>query len=338
VIPGLSHNAAAGMDGAPFDAQSYASALLNILDDAGEERAVLQNAQQAVLNILEDSVDEAGRLADTQRAVLNILDDFEVEKAKVERSNLNLRQEVAARELAVEALRRSNVAAEAANRELEAFSYSVAHDLRAPLRSIDGFSHALLEDYGDKLDEDGKTHLRYVREAAQHMAQLITDLLSLSRVTRADFQRASLDLAALSRKTLAILARNHPARAVEAVMPAQLEVFGDVRLLEIAVENLLSNAWKFTSKAEGARIEIGQLVQTGKPVYFIRDNGAGFDMAHAGKLFAVFQRLHAPSEFEGVGIGLATVERIIHRHGGRIWAEGEVGKGATFYFTIEEES
>jgi len=239
---------------------------------------------------------------------------------------------------AEEALRLAHAMAEAANRELEAFSYSVAHDLRAPLRSIDGFSQALLEDYAEKLDDTGRTHLNFVRESAQHMARLIDDLLSLARVSRADLHRTRFDLADVARTVFARLQRNQPDRRVELTVPAGIAVFADARFLAIVMENLLGNAWKFTGKQVGAQIELGETSRDGRIVYFIRDNGAGFDMAYAEKLFAVFQRLHRPSEFEGAGVGLATVQRIVARHGGRVWADGKVGRGATFYFTLQEDA
>ncbi|MBI2388158.1 MAG: PAS domain S-box protein [Deltaproteobacteria bacterium] len=225
-------------------------------------------------------------------------------------------------------------ATEAANAELEAFSYSVAHDLRAPLRSIDGFSQALLEDYAGVLDDEGSKYLRYVREAAQLMAQLIDDLLNLSRVTRAELVRERVDLSALASSMLARLASTYPGRDVEAIVEDGLMVEGDPRLLAVALDNLLGNAWKFTSKRARARIELGAVTRDGAPTFFVRDNGAGFDMTYANKLFGVFQRLHSMTEFEGTGVGLATVQRIIRRHGGRVWAEGEVGVGATLYFTL----
>lgn len=233
-----------------------------------------------------------------------------------------------------ESLQRAKAAAEAANRELEAFSYSVAHDLRAPLRGIDGFSQALLEDCADKLDSEGKLHLRYVRESAQQMAHLIDDLLNLSRVTRGDLSYRQVDLTALVHGTVARLRRTAPDRQVELVVADGVTAEGDTRLLSIVIENLLGNAWKFTGKCAQARIEFGGIAKDGQPVYFVRDNGAGFDMAYAAKLFGVFQRLHSPVEFEGTGIGLATVRRIVGRHGGRVWAEGEIGRGAVFYFTL----
>jgi PAS domain S-box-containing protein len=235
-----------------------------------------------------------------------------------------------------EALVSAKEAADAANRELESFSYSVAHDLRAPLRSIDGFSQALLEDCADKLDEDGRKYLRFVRESAQLMAQLIDDMLTLSRVTRQDLDRNAVDLSALARATYARLERSDPGRSVEVVIQEGLVDQGDARLLAVVFDNLLGNAWKFTSKRTGARIEFGATSKDGAPAYFVRDNGAGFDMSYASKLFGVFQRLHAAHDFEGTGVGLATVQRIVHRHGGRVWAEGKVDAGATFHFNLGE--
>jgi PAS domain S-box-containing protein len=224
---------------------------------------------------------------------------------------------------------------QAANRELETFSYSVSHDLRAPLRSIDGFSQALLEDYGNTLDAQGQDYLQRIRGAAQRMAELIDALLGLSRVTRAELSREPVDLTAMAHTIAADLQRSEPNREVEFVIADGLTASGDVRLLRVALENLLGNAWKFSAKQPQARVEVGSLTQPdGALAFFVRDNGAGFDMAYADKLFGAFQRLHRMNEFPGTGIGLATVQRIIHRHGGRIWAEGEVAQGASFYFTL----
>jgi len=223
---------------------------------------------------------------------------------------------------------------EVANRELEAFCYSVSHDLRAPLRSIAGFSQALVEDCSDSLPPEGKQSLDLVLEATREMDQLIDDLLSLSRLSRGDMVRRPVDLSALAREIAAELKRREPNRAVEWVIAPSLPARVDGRLLRIALENLLSNAWKFTGKREHARIELGLDRRADGPVYFVRDNGAGFDMNYAGKLFQAFQRLHAVAEFPGHGIGLATVQRIIHRHGGRVWAEGGVDNGATVYFSL----
>jgi light-regulated signal transduction histidine kinase (bacteriophytochrome) len=222
-----------------------------------------------------------------------------------------------------------------ANKELEAFCSSVSHDLRAPLRAIDGFSDALLKDYYDKLDEQGQRHLQRVRNAAQRMAELIDDLLSLSRVTRTEMRREEVNLTAVAREVVTELQQLDPGRNVEVIIAEGLVAHGDARLLRQVLENLLSNAWKYTSKQPAARIVMGTCEGgNGKPAFFVQDNGAGFDMAYVGKLFGVFQRLHSASDFPGTGVGLATVQRIIHRHGGEVWAEGSVGQGATFYFTV----
>ena len=227
---------------------------------------------------------------------------------------------------------------EATNRELEAFSYSVSHDLRAPLRSIDGFSQILVEDYADEIDEEGRDYLGRVRSASQRMGMLIDDILGLSRVTRGSMERKRLDLGALAEEVAEELREARPERKVEFSARKGLEVWGDPTLLRVALVNLIGNAWKFTAKNPEARVEFGLsegLSHRGRvPVYYVRDNGAGFDQAYAGKLFGAFQRLHGADEFEGTGIGLATVQRVVHRHGGRIWAEGEEGRGATFYFTL----
>ncbi len=222
-----------------------------------------------------------------------------------------------------------------ANKELEAFSYSVSHDLRAPLRSIDGFSQALLEDYSGSIDAQGQNYLQRVRAASQRMAQLIDDMLNLSRVSRGEMRREQIDLSRMAREVLEQLQREEPERTVEIIIADNVNARGDERLLRIALENLLGNAWKFTSKQRSARIEFNvREGDAGEDVFFVRDDGAGFDMAYSDKLFGAFQRLHSVSEFEGTGIGLATVQRIIHRHGGRIRAESEVDRGATFYFTL----
>jgi PAS domain S-box-containing protein len=233
---------------------------------------------------------------------------------------------------------------EATNRELEAFAYSVSHDLRAPLRSIDGFSLAILEDYGDRLDAIGQDYLQRVRVATQRMDQLINDLLTLSRLTRGTLTYEPVNLSHLAEEVFIELHATEPDRHVSFCPEPQVIVQGDARLLRIALENLLDNAWKFTREQTDAKITFGTMpannigpdetLEGDQPVYFIRDNGAGFDIAYADKLFGAFQRLHTEDEFEGTGIGLATVQRIIHRHGGRIWAEGEVDQGATFYFTL----
>lgn len=235
-------------------------------------------------------------------------------------------------------LGRSNAQLEAANRELEAFCYSVSHDLRAPLRGIDGFSQALLEDYSQKLDENGRQHLQRVRAAAQRMAALIDDLLELSRITRAEIQREHIDLSEMAQAVAQELLQLDPGRKAEFAIAPNLEAEGDPRLLRAVLENLLGNGWKFTSRRACARIEFGRTQANGENPFFVRDNGAGFDPAYAQRLFGAFQRLHAATEFPGTGVGLASVQRIIHRHGGRLWAEGAVNEGATFFFTLPSTS
>jgi PAS domain S-box-containing protein len=223
---------------------------------------------------------------------------------------------------------------QAVNRELEAFSYSVSHDLRAPLRHINGFSQALLEDYADELDEVGKSYLQELRGASQEMAQLIDDVLQLARVTRSDMRREVVNLSELTHVVIAELQKRDPERTVAVQIEEGLVASGDKRLLRIALSNLIGNAWKFTSKREHGELTFGKERKGAETVYLVRDNGAGFNMEYAGKLFGAFQRLHTTREFEGTGIGLATVQRIINRHGGRVWAEGAIDQGATFYFTL----
>ena len=220
------------------------------------------------------------------------------------------------------------------NKELEAFSYSVSHDLRAPLRSIDGYSRALLEDYGSQLDPTAQRYLDRVRTAAQRMGELIDDLLKLSKVGRAELQRKQVDLSDLARKVAAELQRATPGRRVKVLIADGVIADADHRLLQVVLENLLGNAWKFTATVAEAVIEFGVSQKDGVPAYFVRDNGAGFDMAHAARLFTPFQRLHPEAKFPGTGIGLATVHRIVDRHGGRVWAESAVERGATFLWTL----
>ncbi|HUJ09356.1 MAG TPA: PAS domain S-box protein [Verrucomicrobiae bacterium] len=223
---------------------------------------------------------------------------------------------------------------EVSNKELEAFSYSVSHDLRAPLRAIDGFSQSLLEEYGNKLETEARHQLERVRVGAKRMGTLIDDLLKLSRITCAEMRREQVNLSSIARQVAAELKLSEPERKVTFVIEEGMKVQGDAQLLYVVMDNLLRNSWKYTSKHPTARIEFGSLKQNGARVYFVRDDGAGFDMSHGDLLFAPFQRLHRQTEFEGTGIGLATVQRIVRRHGGRTWAEGAVEKGATFYFTL----
>ena len=261
-----------------------------------------------------------------------LADAFNVMAQRVEDAQSRLEQQVAER---TAELRQYAAQLEAANRELEAFSYSVSHDLRAPLRSIDGFSQALIEDCEHLLDERGKDHLRRVRAAAERMGHLIDDLLELSRATRSEMRREMVDLSELARRAVAELKAAQPERRVAIEIASDMVVNGDRQLLWLVMRNLLDNAWKFTSRQERAWIRVG-VTEDGERAYYVRDNGAGFDMAYANKLFGAFQRLHATSEFPGTGVGLALVQRIVQRHGGRVWAEGAVGAGATFYFTLPE--
>ena len=268
-------------------------------------------------------LNEKGNVREWVGACMDISDRKKAEKKIIE-LNTELEQRVIER---TEQL-------SAANKELEAFSYSVSHDLRAPLRSIDGFSQALLEDYQEKLDDTGKTYLDRVRRATQRMGLLIDDMLKLSRITQAEMKRESLDLSAIVRDIVEAKRKSEPDRVVDVAVQEGIMVQGDPYLMRIALENLLDNAFKFTGKGAHPQIEFGAVLRDRETACFIRDTGAGFDMAYVDKLFGAFQRLHTSDEFPGTGIGLATVQRIIHRHGGRVWAEGETGKGATFYFTL----
>ncbi len=238
------------------------------------------------------------------------------------------------RKRSAEELQRYARQLEAANRELEAFSYSVSHDLRAPLRTMDGFSQALLEDYADRLDDPGRDFLERIRSASQRMAHLIDDLLGLSQVTRSEMQFADVNLSALAEQLVGELQKTEPARQVTWTIAPGLVARADAGLVRLVLQNLLGNAWKFTAQRPQAHVEFGATSHNGRRAYFVRDDGAGFDMAYADKLFGAFQRLHRTAEYPGTGVGLATVQRIVHRHGGEVWAEGAVVRGATYYFTL----
>jgi light-regulated signal transduction histidine kinase (bacteriophytochrome) len=244
-------------------------------------------------------------------------------------------RDVTARKKAEDDLRGAKVRAEAATAELESFSYSVAHDLRAPLRAIDGFSQVLQSDYADRLDAEANDSLTRVRSAAQRMALLIDALLGLSRVSRGDFVRERVDLTLIARQIAVRLRESAPSRVVEVSVHDDMFALGDARLVSAVLANLMENAWKFTGRREIARIEVGSATLDGVRTFFVRDNGVGFKAEYAPKLFAPFQRLHGVAEFEGTGIGLATVQRVVRRHGGSVWAEGELDRGATVYFTLE---
>ncbi len=279
--------------------------------------------------------DELGALTDAFNQMLGRIAE---QKSELQRyaADLERRVEERTHELQErnESLRRNAAELLAANTELDAFAYSVSHDLRAPLRSIDGFSQILLEDYSEKLDEAGRESLQRVRAASQRMGTLIDDLLKLARVTRAEIRTEDVDLSGMAREIVADLQRTTPERQVEFDIAPGLNARGDTRLLRVALDNLLRNSWKYTAKQPAPRVEFRSADANGGRTFMVRDNGAGFDMKYADKLFGVFQRLHSAADFEGTGIGLATVRRIINRHGGRIWAEGAVDQGATFYFTL----
>ena len=243
-------------------------------------------------------------------------------------------RDITARKKVEEELRQRSSELEASNKELEAFSYSVSHDLRAPLRSMAGFSSALLEDYADNLDEQGKQYLKKIQDSSELMGQLMDGLLKLSRVTRKDLSYENVNLSDMAKMVLAELEKSEPKREVQVKIAPDIIVYGDRNLLRLAIENLLSNAWKFSSKVAEPQIEMGMVDHDGKKAYFVRDNGVGFDMIYANKLFQPFQRLHMASDFPGTGIGLATVQRVVRRHGGEIWVDAKVGEGTTFYFTL----
>ena len=271
---------------------------------------------------LSDVVEKASK----ERAWSLRLDPAPGEIGRMSHSINDLLAQMQDREIAV---RRRTLELEAANKDLESFAYSVSHDLRAPLGSIDGFTQALEMDYGDRFDDTAKEYFGWIREACRQMRELIDGLLQMARLAKHEVQRADIDLSAMARNIADSLQQSSPARAVRFEIRDGVHANGDERLLRAVLENLMANAWKFTRKRSEARIEFG----AAGDAFYVRDNGAGFDPAHAAKMFRPFQRLHSAREFEGTGIGLATVQKIVERHGGRAWAEGEVDKGATIYFT-----
>jgi signal transduction histidine kinase len=289
------------------------------------------------------SDDEVGLLADSFNGMLG---EIERRTAELEVSNRALADQIAERTRAEQRVSQLNAELEdrvaertaqleAANRELEAFSYSVSHDLRAPLRAIDGFSQALVEDFPDDVPEEARRYLARIRHGTARMGQLIEDLLNLSRLSRGTLVRTEVDVTEMARQIVEELRQHEPARQVEVSVWDRMEAQAEAPLLRAALANLIGNAWKFTSRVEHPRIEVGAMRDGARRVYFVRDNGAGFDPKFSDKLFVPFQRLHGTHEFSGTGIGLATVQRIVHRHGGRIWADAQVGRGAAFYFTLD---
>ncbi len=282
----------------------------------GERRAIHSRARLVA--------DETGRPLRVAGTIQDI-----TERKKIEEDIRNLNAELERR------VRERTAQLEAANQELEAFSYSVSHDLRSPLRALNGYSSVLLNLYQERLDETGRNYLTQIQEATNRMDHLINDMLNLSRVTRTEMEHDQVDLSQLAREIIQDLKEKEPHRVIKVVIADNLLAQGDVNLLKIVLENLLNNAWKFTARcASQALIEAGSLIESGESVFFIRDNGAGFDMLHQDKLFMPFQRLHGAEEFPGTGIGLSIVQRIIQRHHGKVWAESKPGQGATFYFTL----
>jgi hypothetical protein len=235
-------------------------------------------------------------------------------------------------------LRRRTTELEAANREHEAFSYSVSHDLRGPLASVDGFTQALTDFYSDRLDDAGKEYLKWIHDAVEQMKNLVAGLLQMSRLARSELKRTRVDLSDMAQSIAQSLQQRDLSRSVDFQIEPNLAADGDERLLHAVMENLMSNAFKYSGKKEHTIISVGTTLEAGRRTYFVRDNGAGFDSTQAARMFTPFQRLHSSSEFEGTGIGLATVKKIIERHGGAIWAESEIGQGATFYFTLGDSA
>jgi PAS domain S-box-containing protein len=271
--------------------------------------------------------DAAGKIIGVSKVARDISERKRAQE-KIRQLNAELEQRVLERTAQLEAV----------NKELEAFSYSVSHDLRAPLRAVDGFSRALLEDYGAQLPDEGRDYLQTIRSAAQKMGELIDDLLAFSRLSRLPLRKSDVDTGKLVRGVLEELSGQRQGRQVDVRIDDLAPCQADPALLKQVWVNLLSNALKFTGKREKAVVEIGCAPEKGRNVYFVRDNGTGFDMKYAGKLFGVFQRLHRAEDYEGTGIGLAIVQRVIRRHGGRVWAEAALNRGATFYFTLEGET
>jgi light-regulated signal transduction histidine kinase (bacteriophytochrome) len=292
--------------------REYFIMVFDVITERKQEKEEIRSLNE---KLKQKVAEQTRELRDSQLALLNLVDDLNQSAKSTDMVNQKL---------------------EETNKELAAFSYSVSHDLRAPLRSIDGFSLAIMEDYQSKLDDTGRNYLHKIRGAAQHMGLLIEDMLKLSRITHAEFQHESIDLSKIVQSIVETLLQSNPDKNMKITIQEGIVIKGDHNAMKIALTNILDNAWKFTGKTENAHIEFGMTLSEDKKIFFIRDNGAGFDMAYAGKLFGAFHRLHGFDEFPGTGIGLATVKRIITRHGGQIWAESEVGKGATFFFTIPE--
>lgn len=310
-------------------------AALNILEDFAQEKTQLEAAQHAVVNILDDFWEEKGRLETAQRAMLNLLEDFDAEKAKAETINERLVREVHERRRIEEEVQNVNRELVATNSDLEAFTYSVAHDLRAPLRHIDGFAKIVLQEHAAGLEPQARSYLDRIVQGSRQMGLLVDDLLKLARVGRHGLNVQVTDLQALVQDVVAEARAESTGRRVDWRISPLPAAECDRGLMRQVFVNLLSNAAKFSRPREHAVVEVGSLRQDGGTVIYVRDNGVGFNMKHADKLFGVFQRLHRAEDFEGTGIGLAIVDRIVRRHGGRVWAEAEPDKGATFFLTVK---
>jgi PAS domain S-box-containing protein len=310
---------------APGHPPDHAGAILDLLD-GDEQRQQLKETQLAVFNILEDATTDQLKAEAAVKASISILEELSAAQAEIRALNAELEVRVDQRtaELA------------AANENLEAFAYSIAHDLRSPLRALSGYSEALTEDYADRLDDTGRGYTDRIQTATERMGKLIDDLLLLAQVSRTDMNTEPVDLSAVVSAIAAELHAREPGRGVRFAIQDGVRVTADRSLIGNVLRNLVENAWKFTAKRQDASIEFGTTTTSAGDagVCYVRDNGAGFDPAFTGKLFQPFQRLHAVTEFPGTGIGLASIQRIVERHGGRVWAEGAVGQGATFYFTL----
>jgi light-regulated signal transduction histidine kinase (bacteriophytochrome) len=302
---------------------------VNIIGDGDLNYRINEEGEDELTDLARASNQMVGKLQASYTSIENLEQEM-VQRKEAEEVAHRLNSELEQR------VRERTAQHEVVNKELESFSYSISHDLRAPLRAIDGFSQALLEDYGENFDDTAKSYLDRVRKATHNMGRLIDDVLKLSRVTQLAICRETVDVSGMVTEISDKLQKSNHDREVEVVIEKGVLVNGDPHLIQIVIENLMENAWKFTSRTDNPKIELGTVINEGTMVCFIRDNGAGFDMTYGNKLFGAFQRLHSSEDFPGTGIGLATVQRVVNRHGGQVWAEAEVGKGATFYFTFCE--
>lgn len=318
----------------PSNSRAYYYAFIT---DLTERKKVEVNIQETNARLREHASEVQAAndaMQKSQMEALNLAKDADIARRQAEESNRNLLSEIAEREKTEERLRRAADELANVNRDLESFSYSISHDLRSPLGTIKGLVHFLTEDYADHLDEEGNDFLRRIDKNVGKMQQLIDDMLSLSRASKQEVKRRDVDISALVRDFSSELKMSDLQSEAEFIIQEKVHANADPALIHLALENLLRNAWKFTSGRGKKRIEFGTTTKDNQTVYFVRDNGVGFDQQFADKIFQPFKRVHSEKEFEGTGVGLSIVDRVIRRHGGKIWAEGEVGKGATFYFTI----